>query len=112
MAAAHADSAQELVRGPHVQDLEGITVANEAACAMECFAMDGCNAASYYVDTAKPPLNGIKKNCWLKKLADVCAVHDMTTDDANAVLITKPCASLSVPPAADGTVTSRAQCCV
>jgi hypothetical protein len=73
-----------------VEDIGGGSVAvDETACADECDAAVGCNAASYYglLPEADWPA---KKNCWLKTIAVPCVLPpDVQTETPLAMLIMK-----------------------
>lgn len=66
------------------------TVESQEECAQFCSAMDGCNAASYYIDAEL--VGG--SNCWLKNAnfeasmeTSSCVLPDDASTDANAVLL-------------------------
>jgi hypothetical protein len=67
----------------------GAVAADEAACATECDAAPGCNAASYYGMMPEAEWPG-KKNCWLKNIAAACKLPaDAATDNPLAMLLMK-----------------------
>lgn len=72
-----------------IEDLPGgdLLVADAIECAMECSALPGCNAASYYGDNPSADWPGMK-NCYLKGLTGCELPMDaVPTADATIFLI-------------------------
>ena len=71
---------------PHLQDIvpaeKGAkVVGSQEECEEFCRNTELCNAASYY----KELVGG--NNCWLKTIAEACALPSDATDNANATLL-------------------------
>ncbi|NJR42720.1 MAG: hypothetical protein HC767_08680 [Akkermansiaceae bacterium] len=70
-------------------------VSSPQMCEEICTATLDCNAASYYLDGTDFPEG---KNCWLKTMADACALPGDAIDDDNAVLLLQMNESCTQPP--------------
>lgn len=75
----------------------GILVENAEECEAECDALEGCNAASYYIEL----IEDTQTNCFLKKIGEACMVPSDAIQDTNAVLSLKCPDDQAMAPIAD-----------
>jgi hypothetical protein len=78
-----------------LQDIgSGLSVADAAACALECDGKPACNAASYYGDQPTDQWPG-GDNCYLKTLGDACGVPADAAAAPGAIFMIKDSACAS-----------------